>query len=182
MSCRNCSGIQIKRNIILNGHGEGINLYENCTNAVIEDNYLAGPRAMGIYIDTSNGILVRNNLLITTTTTPANDGYAGGGALAVNNEAYHYTGGALQPTTVAYNVTFINNLVSGFNLGIGLYGQYDGTDYRGIKYYNNVFVDCEYAIADYLNNAKVRPGGIEIKNNLFVESKEQILRLKIFLI
>lgn len=167
MSCRTCANVQIRNNIILNGHGEGINVYENCTEVVIEDNYVAGPRAIGIYVEVASGVVVRRNLLITTTTSPANDGYAGGGGLAINNESYHFDNGLLAPDAVNHNIEFTNNLVSGYNLGIAIYGQYELSDYRGIKFHNNVFVDCEYAIGDYVNNAKVRPNGIEIINNIF---------------
>ena len=83
----------------------------------------------------------------------------------MNNEQYQYDNGFIPTTAVGYNVQWYDNLVSGYLGGIALYGQSANSDYRDVYFYNNIFVDCQYGIAEYLNNNEVRPGGIEIKNN-----------------
>jgi len=53
----------VKNNTVYDNHGEGIGLYRESDNNIVEDNFTHGNYKAGIYLEKSRGNIARNNLI-----------------------------------------------------------------------------------------------------------------------
>lgn len=170
------SHIWVHHNIMHEGYGESIGVYNNTPLpnqgwATVEDNIIYDMRKAGIYIASAGNTIVRRNLIYHTGNstyylTQENGRYWGGPGLGVCNEA-----GGNHLNCQCNNIHLYNNLVTGCNSGLGISSQWDeGYDaVSNIKYFNNTLVANKInTTISARGRAAIRAGsGNEIKNNIF---------------
>lgn len=166
ISIRSTSNARVAGCLVREGWGEGINTFYGSRNVVIENNTLYAIRNVGIYIDSTQNVDVRNNIVLGTADTLyhrySNRAWTGPG-IALNNESYQFDGG-LSTSAVAKNVRIYNNLVAGTVTGLAFWGQHLATNWQDILIANNTFVDNETQIQVTAN----RFTKTQIINNIFL--------------
>jgi hypothetical protein len=162
------TGMQIRNNSVVKVFGEGININENCADAMIEQNFVFAARAAGIYADASPRPVIRDNIVIGT----ADPKYwrtsdAVGAGIAINNENYHYQGhgGSLSTNIQTTGAKIYDNLVAYTNEGIGIWGQLANTSFDNTMIYNNTLVDNDVQV-EVLKKSVPMPGSQFINNIL----------------
>lgn len=162
--------IVVENNIVREGWGEGIDSFYGSENVTIQDNIVYASRAVGIYVDSTRGAIVRRNIVLGTKESAyhRNDGLVGGG-IVLNNESYQFEehGGRLTKSSVASDIKIYDNLVAGTAAGFSLWGQYPSSMYSNIVVSNNTFIDNKAQIA-LLNTAT--GGGNVVANNIFIST------------
>ena len=169
VSVRSSSNVRVRGCLVREGWGEGINSFYGSRNVVIEDNIVFAVRNIGIYVDSSDNVDVRNNLVLGTSNSAyhryGNNSWVGPG-IAFNNENYQFTngGGSLTTSDFAKNVRVYNNLVAGTKIGVAFFGQHDSTVWRNFYVVHNTFVDNE---AQFSAGPKPFNNAV-IANNIFL--------------
>lgn len=134
-------GMTFRGNRVWHVYGEGINVNHGSADATIEQNFVFGARAVGLYADASPNPTIRYNIVVgTADSTYWRNGDAVGGGIVLNNENYHYKNG-LGGGTQTKNAKIYDNLVAYTGEGIGLWGQYSGSSFDNTLIYNNTLVD-----------------------------------------
>lgn len=132
----------IRGNVVTNVFGEGINVWHGSSDAIIEDNFVFGARALGIYADSSPRLTIRRNLVVGTTDSQFwRSGDTVGSGIVLNNEPLNYQGGsALDPSVQATDAKIYSNLVAYTLAGIAVWGQ-STNRFNNTLIYNNTLVD-----------------------------------------
>jgi hypothetical protein len=166
ISALRSSGTVIRNNRIERDFGEGINVFENSPDSLIEGNYIYAARAIGIYADASPNTTIRRNIVVGTTNRDYwRSSDTVGAGIAINNESYHYQGhgGSLSTNIQTTGAKIYDNLVAFTNEGIGVWGQLDKTSFNNTMIYNNTLVDNDIQF-DMQN--KPMPGSQFVNNIL----------------
>lgn len=156
----------ISGNAVWETYGEGINVNDGSTGAVIEDNNLFAIRAVGIYLDVAPDTTVRRNLVVGTSNSEFwRSGNATGAGIALNNESYHYAsgGGSLAHSVQTRGAKIYANLVANTSSGIAFWGQLEATSFEDVLVFNNTFVDNDVQVRA---QGKPKPGGNLVNNIL----------------
>jgi len=136
----------VRDNRVVEVYGEGINTNHGSTGTLIEDNYVFGAYAVGIYIDAAPSATVRRNIVVGTSNAEFwRSSRSVGGGIVLNNEAYHYAvnGGELAATVQSRGAKIYGNLVAGTSHGLGFWGAFDQTSFDDVMVFNNTFVENE---------------------------------------
>lgn len=163
--------ILVEKNIVREGWGEGIDSFYGSSNVVIQDNIVYASRAVGIYVDSTRGAIIRRNIVLGTTQSEYHrTGGLVGGGIVLNNESYQFTehGGKLSRGDVASDIQIYNNLVAGTFAGISIWGQYEHSNYANMRITHNIVVDNKSQLA--LLNTKTSGGNNLIANNAFIST------------
>ncbi len=150
------SNLNIRRNIVHDTHGEGINLFNNNSNILVEYNIIYDVRSVAMYVDASRNVIIRYNLIYNTsdrTYWRAAD-YPGQG-IWVTYEPW-------SPSELSIeNIYIYGNLVAWCRWGLAIdTGQASPTN---VFMFNNTIVDCWV-------NMWVGGGpfiNVNVKNNIF---------------
>jgi hypothetical protein len=156
----------IRANTVSETFGEGINANHGTQRALIENNYVFGVRAVGIYSDGAPDTTIRRNIVVgTTTSTYWRGGSSVGSGIALNNESYHYpvAGGSMSTSVQSKRAKIYGNLVAYTNTGIALWGQLPESSFDGTLIYNNTLVDND---TQFATSGKPTPGGKLVNNIL----------------
>ena len=160
----------VEKNTVREGFGEGIDSFYGSKGTIIQDNFLYANRAVGIYVDSTQGAIVRRNVVLGTTNALYHRGNASvGHGIALNNEKYQFSSagkGFLTDSAVLKNIRIYNNLVAFNGAGIGIWGQHEATNYSGVIINHNTFVDNDHQLVIYQDKFS----GTEniIANNIFL--------------
>jgi hypothetical protein len=134
----------IRNNTVSEVWGEGINANHGSRYTLIENNYLFGVRAVGIYADAAPDTTIRRNVIVgTANSTWWRGSNSVGAGIAVNNERYHYPvgGGNLSVTIQSQRAKIYGNLVAYTSTGIAVWSALAESSYDGTLIYNNTLVD-----------------------------------------
>jgi hypothetical protein len=135
------NGMTLRGNKVFHVYGEGINVNHGSADATIEQNFVFGARAVGIYADASPRPTIRYNIVVGTADSSYwRSGGAVGGGIVLNNENYHYKSG-FSGSTQTKNAKIYDNLVANTGEGIGIWGQHSGSSFDNTLIYNNTLVD-----------------------------------------
>jgi hypothetical protein len=158
------TGMTLRGNKVFHVYGEGINVNHGSADATIEQNFVFGARAVGIYADASPRPTIRYNIVVgTADSTYWRSGGAVGGGIVLNNENYHYKSG-FSGGTQTKNAKIYDNLVANTGEGIGIWGQYSSSSFDNTLIYNNTLVDNNIQL-DILKDVPM-PGSQFINNIL----------------
>lgn len=155
-----------RNNIVSEVFGEGINAHSGSNNTLIENNYVFGARAVGIYSDGAPNTIIRRNIVVgTANKTYWRSATSVGAGIALNNEKYHYpAGGGSQSTSVqSRGVKVYGNLVAYTSAGLAFWGELDQSSFDNVLVYNNTFVDNNTQVT---SSSKPKPGAQFINNVL----------------
>jgi parallel beta-helix repeat protein len=160
--------VVIRGNQVVEVYGEGINTNYDSRDTIIEDNYVFGAYAVGIYSDASPSTTIRRNIVLGTTNRKfwRSDNAVGGG-IVLNNENYHYKtyGGSLDLKVRSNNAKIYANLVAYTSQGIGFWGgPKKDTPYENVLVYNNTLVDNNIQL---VARERAKPGS-EFVNNILL--------------
>jgi len=136
----------VRDNRVVEVHGEGINANHGSTGTVIQDNYVFGAQAVGIYVDAAPNTTVRRNIVVGTSNSEFwRTSRSVGAGIVLNNESYHYAanGGELDATVQSRRAKIYGNLVSGTAHGLGFWGQLPESTFDDVMVFNNTFVENE---------------------------------------
>jgi hypothetical protein len=153
--------------LVRNGYGEAISAFLGAHDIVFRGNTVFGARAVALYVNAAYNVEIRDNLVLGTSDTQfhrhTGAGFVGPG-IAVNNEAYQYSGGsALGSNIYARNVRIVNNLVAATQTGVALWTEID-VPIQGVEILHNTFVDNRYQI----ETSQARYESVSVANNIFV--------------
>ncbi len=169
ISAGRSTGTIIRGNNILGDYGEGINVFENSSDSLIERNYLYGVRAVSIYADAAPSTTIRYNMVVGTTDRQFwRSADSVGAGIALNNESYHYQGhgGTLSSGVQSTHAKIYGNLVAYTSSGIGIFGQLENSRFDGTLIYNNTLVDNDVQFA--LLTANVPLPNSQFINNILL--------------
>jgi hypothetical protein len=144
------SSTVIRDNTISEAYGEGINANHGSQYSLIENNYLFGVRAIGIYSDAAPDTTIRRNVVVGTANSQWWRGSNSVGAgIAINNERYHYPvgGGKLSLDIQSKRAKIYGNLVAYTSVGIAVFSALAESSYDGTLIYNNTLVDNNTQVA-----------------------------------
>jgi hypothetical protein len=136
----------VRENRVVEVYGEGISANHGAARARIEDNYVFGAYAVGIYLDAAPSATVRRNIVVGTSNAEFwRSSRSVGGGIVLNNESYHYAanGGDLPATVQSRQAKIYGNLVAGTNQGLGFWGQFEQSTFDDVVVFNNTFVENE---------------------------------------
>jgi hypothetical protein len=155
----------VRRNTVNEVYGEGINANHGSQRVLIEDNYVRGARAVGIYLDAAPDGTVRRNIVVGTTNPEFWRETQSGAGIALNNETYHYEDSKppLDRNVQSRRARIYGNIVSSTQSGIGIWGQYPASTFDGVLIFNNTLVDNGVQITF---RDKPKPGAKLINNIL----------------
>ena len=165
---RSSDDVVVADTIVREGWGEGINSFFGSNRVLVENNILFAIRNIGIYIDSTHDIEVRNNMILGTSNSTyyAGNATAVGPGITLNNESYQYVGfgGSLQLSQMAKNVKIYNNLVAGTAIGIAFWGQHPDSRLENVTVAHNTFVDNNSQFSAPDDDAI----NLEIASNIFM--------------
>jgi hypothetical protein len=160
----------VEKNTVREGFGEGIDSFYGSKGTIIQDNFLYANRAVGIYVDSTQGAIVRRNVVLGTTNALYHRGGASvGHGIALNNEKYQFSSagnGFLPDSAILKDVRIYNNLVAFNGAGMGIWGQHQATNYSGVIINHNTFVDNDHQLVMYQD--KFTGDRNIIANNIFL--------------
>jgi hypothetical protein len=153
--------------LVRNGYGEAISAFLGAHDIVFRGNTVFAARAVGLYVNSAYNVEIRNNLVIGSPDSEyhrnSSAGFVGPG-IAVNNEAYQYSGGSrLSYDTYAHNVRIVNNLVAATQTGIAMWTEID-VPIKSVDVVHNTFVDNRYQI----ETTQTRYEDVTVANNIFL--------------
>ncbi len=160
----------IERNRVEEVYGEGIGMNNGSARNVVQDNYVFGVLAVGIYLDVAPDATVRRNIVLGTT-NPEYWRHAGsvGGGIVLNNEPYHYAGSApLAPDVQSQRAKIYDNLIAFTSPGIAMWGGFDQTSFDDELIFNNTLVDNDVQVE---MSSRPKPGSLFVNNILLSLSK-----------
>ncbi|HEU4617065.1 MAG TPA: right-handed parallel beta-helix repeat-containing protein [Gammaproteobacteria bacterium] len=170
ISLRTGTNVTVRGCIVHEGWGEGINVFYGSSNVLVEKNRVYAVRNVGIYVDSSQNVTVRNNIVLGTSDEQYyryGPGTWVGPGLALNNESYQYAseGGSLPGSAILHDVSIYDNLVAGTKVGIAFWGEMTTTNWQNVVVAHNTFVENQQQIA-IVND---RPfSNARIVNNIFM--------------
>jgi parallel beta-helix repeat protein len=156
----------VRNNTVSEVWGEGINANHGSQHTLIENNYLFGVRAVGIYSDAAPDTTIRRNVVVGTANSEWWRGSNSVGAgIVLNNERYHYPigGGSLPVDIQSQRAKIYGNLVAYTSTGIALWGELAESSYDDTLIYNNTLVDNNTQVA---MSAFPKPGAKFLNNIL----------------
>jgi nitrous oxidase accessory protein NosD len=152
--------------LVREGYGEGISAFMGSSDIVFAGNKVFSARAVGIYVNSTYNVDIRNNVVLGTANTEFHriSGWPGPG-IVLGNEAYQYagSGGSLPLDVYTRNVKIRNNLVAATATGVAFWSEISAP-MEGVEVLHNSFVDNEYQID--LTNISYR--NMSIGNNIFL--------------
>lgn len=156
----------IKRNVVWNVFGEGINAHHDAADVLIEDNFVFGARAIGIYADASPRPTIRRNIVVGTSDSKYwRHANAVGAGIALGNELFHYEGSSgLAASVQTKNAKIYNNLVASTQVGVAIWGQTSST-FDNTLIYNNTLVDNQTQFS--VLSGRPMPGSRFVNNILY---------------
>jgi parallel beta-helix repeat protein len=137
-------GAVLRKNIVTESYGEGLNSNAS-KGTLIEDNYVWGVRAVGIYVDASPDVTVRRNIVVGSTNSKYwRSSSAVGAGIVLNNEKYHYECSCSNPlpsTQLTQRTKVYDNLVAYTTTGIAMWGEFSQSSFNNTLIFNNTLVD-----------------------------------------
>jgi hypothetical protein len=156
----------VRNNTVSEVFGEGINTNHGSQYTLIENNYLFGVRAVGIYSDAAPDTTIRRNVIVGTANSQWwRVGSSVGPGIVLNNERYHYPvgGGTLSMTVQSQRAKIYGNLVAYTSTGIALWSALAESSWDGTLIYNNTLVDNNTQV---VMSVAPKPGGKFLNNIL----------------
>ena len=162
------TGFSVTNCLVREGYGEGISAFFGSRNISIDGNVIYAARAVGIYINASRDVEIRDNIILGTANPEFYRGKIGttGPGISLDNEVYQFEsyGGSVPLRAQTGSITIQNNLVAGTDVGIGFYEELPGATYDDIRVLHNTFVDNSVQ----LRGGSQRHEGSMIANNIFL--------------
>ena len=150
--------ITIRECIVHENYGEGIGLYTNTDDCIVEDNICYANKKIEIYIDHSRGNIIRRNLVYGTTDTAFHrDAWGPAPGIGIADENWM--------AAYSENNQIYDNLIAYCSYGIFLWTGFYDWPLTDTLVYNNTIVDCKYGL-DF-SSSRVSYPGSAIKNNIF---------------
>ncbi|MGI9257776.1 MAG: right-handed parallel beta-helix repeat-containing protein, partial [Gammaproteobacteria bacterium] len=162
------SGVSIRDCLVYEGYGEGISAFFGSNDIAIENNTVYAARAVGIYINATRDVRIRNNIVLGTSNPEFFRGSHGttGPGISLDNEAYQFeiSGGSVPLYKQTGDVTIQNNLIAGTRVGIAFFEELPGAVYENIQVLHNTVVDN----TTQLRIGNQRHNGLTVANNIFM--------------
>jgi hypothetical protein len=153
----------VRNNTVSEVWGEGINANHGSQHTLIENNYVFGVRAVGIYSDAAPDTTIRRNVIVGTANRQWwRSSNSVGAGIALNNERYHYPagGGSLSVDVQTRRAQIYGNLVAYTNTGIAVWNAMP----PGAKFLNNILLSISNGTRDVEGT---NLNGMVARNNYF---------------
>lgn len=158
--------IEVQDCLVREGYGEAISAFMGSSDIVFAGNKVFSARAVGIYLNSSYNVEIRNNIVLGTANAAfhRSSGWPGPG-IVLGNEAYQYSGsgGSLPLSVYTRNVKIMNNLVAATATGVAFWAEV-GVPMEGIEVAHNSFVDNQYQI----DMTDISYRNVSVSNNIFL--------------
>jgi hypothetical protein len=165
----NCNNVLIKRNKVYNTWGEGIGIYKQSSNNIVEDNVVYCTMRHMIYTDRSAATIIRRNLVYYVDTSGNADDFSYGSYEGQGSGPPPGIIVAKESTSNAEDSTgteIYNNLVAATLHGININASENDANFDNLIIANNTFVDCTNFIKI---NVTGDDTGWKFQNNLFYD-------------
>lgn len=158
--------VEVHDCVVREGYGEAISAFYGAEDILISGNTVFAARAVGIYINSSHDVEIRNNMVLGTSQSAyhRSSDWVGPG-IALGNERYQYqgSGGSLPLSVYTRNVKVIGNLVAATQTGVAFWNEI-AAPMESVEVAHNTFVENGYQI----DMTGMTYANVSIANNIFL--------------